>query len=108
MQWFRTIQVTDPKNLDSELGRLIVEKSSIRAVFRSAIFLFRIHKAVVSIRIGLDTCSGCARMISMPCFKRLETFAINHMDLRAAAKLTGKFLKRWLKIVFAKENAGQL
>jgi hypothetical protein len=43
-----------------------------------------------------------------PGAKRLETFAINHMNLRAGAKLTGKFLERWLKIVLAKENAGQL
>lgn len=40
--------------------------------------------------------------------ERLETFAINHMNLRAGAKLTGKFLEGWLKIVLAKENAGQL
>ena len=43
-----------------------------------------------------------------PDAKRLETFAINHMNLRAGAKLTGKFLERWLKIVLAKENAGEL
>ena len=43
-----------------------------------------------------------------PGAKRLETFAIDHMNLRAAAELTGKFLEGWLKIVLAKENAGQL
>jgi hypothetical protein len=43
-----------------------------------------------------------------PDAKRLETLAINHMNLRAAAKLTGKFLKGWLEIILAKENAGQL
>ena len=43
-----------------------------------------------------------------PDAKRLETVAIRHMNLRAGAKLTGKFLERWLKIVLAKENAGQL
>ena len=40
--------------------------------------------------------------------KRLETFTIDHMNLRTGAKLTGKFLERWLEIGFAKENAGQL
>ena len=40
--------------------------------------------------------------------KRLETFAIDDVYLRAASKLTGKFLEGWLKIVLAKENAGQL
>jgi hypothetical protein len=40
--------------------------------------------------------------------KRLETFAIDDMNLRAAAELTGKFLEGWLKIGLAKENAGQL
>ena len=77
-------------------------------IFRSAISLFRIRKAVASIRIGLDTSSECARMISTPVSKRLETVPIDHMNLRAAAKLTGKFLEGWLEIVFAKENAGQL
>ena len=43
-----------------------------------------------------------------PGAKRLETFAIDHMNLRATAELTGKFLERGLEIVFAKENAGQL
>ena len=43
-----------------------------------------------------------------PGAKRLETFAIDDVNLRAAAKLPGKFLKCWLKIVLAKENAGQL
>ena len=43
-----------------------------------------------------------------PDAKRLETFAIDHMNLCAGAKLTGKFLEGWLKIVLAKENAGQL
>ena len=43
-----------------------------------------------------------------PGAKRLETFAIDDMNLRAGAKLTGKFLEGWLKIVLAKENAGQL
>jgi len=43
-----------------------------------------------------------------PDTKRLETFAIDDVNLRAAAKLTGKFLESWLKIVLAKENAGQL
>ena len=42
-----------------------------------------------------------------PCAKRLKTFAIDHVNLRAAAKLTGKFLKSGLEIVFAKVNAGQ-
>ena len=40
--------------------------------------------------------------------ERLETFAIDYMNLRAAAKLTGKFLEGRLEIIFAKENAGQL
>ena len=40
--------------------------------------------------------------------KRLETFAIDDMNLRAGAKLTRKFLEGWLEIVFAKENTGQL
>jgi hypothetical protein len=40
--------------------------------------------------------------------KRLESFAIDDVNLRAAAKLTGKFLEVWLEIVFAKKNAGQL
>ena len=43
-----------------------------------------------------------------PDAKRLETFAIDHMNLRAAAKLTRKFLEGGLEIVVAKENAGQL
>ena len=43
-----------------------------------------------------------------PDAKRLETFAIDHMNLRTGAKLTGKFLEGWLKIVLAKKNAGQL
>ena len=43
-----------------------------------------------------------------PDSKRLETFAVDHMDLRAAAELTGKFLKGWLEIGLAKENTGQL
>ena len=30
-----------------------------------------------------------------------------HMNLRTAAKFTGKFVKGRLEIVFAKENAGQ-
>jgi hypothetical protein len=42
-----------------------------------------------------------------PDAKRLKTFAIRHMNLRAAAKLTGKLLEGWLEIVFAKENARQ-
>ena len=42
------------------------------------------------------------------CFKRMETVSIDNVELRAAAKLTGKFLEGWLEIVFAKENAGQL
>ena len=42
-----------------------------------------------------------------PHSKRLERSAICHVNLRAAADLTGKFLERWLEIVFAKENAGQ-
>jgi hypothetical protein len=43
-----------------------------------------------------------------PDAKRLKTLAIRHVNLRAAAELTGKFLEGWLEIVFAKENAGQL
>ena len=43
-----------------------------------------------------------------PCLKRLEAFAINDMNLRAAAELIGEFLEGWLEIIFAKENAGQL
>ena len=43
-----------------------------------------------------------------PNAKRLESFAIDHMNLRAAEKLTGKFLEGWLEIVLTKENAGQL
>ena len=43
-----------------------------------------------------------------PDAKRLKTLAIRHVNLCAAAKFTGKFLECWLKIVFAKENAGQL
>jgi hypothetical protein len=38
----------------------------------------------------------------------METVSIDNVELRAAAKLTSKFLKRWLEIIFAKENAGQL
>ena len=40
--------------------------------------------------------------------KRLETFAIDDMNLRAAAELTGKFLEGWLETGLAKENTGQL
>ena len=29
------------------------------------------------------------------------------MDLRTATKLAGELVERWLKIIFAKENAGQ-
>jgi hypothetical protein len=43
-----------------------------------------------------------------PDAKRLETFAIDYMNLRAGTKLTGKFLEGWLKIVLAKEDAGEL
>lgn len=43
-----------------------------------------------------------------PGAKRLKTFAIDHMNLRTAAELAGKFLEGRLKIVLAKENAGQL
>ena len=43
-----------------------------------------------------------------PDAKRLETFAIDYMNLRAGTKLTGKFLEGWLEIGLAKENAGQL
>jgi hypothetical protein len=43
-----------------------------------------------------------------PDAKRLETFSIDHVNLRAAAKLTGKFVEGWLEIVLAKENPGQL
>src|SRR4029077_10764574 len=42
------------------------------------------------------------------CFKRTETASINNVELRTAAELTGKFLEGWLKIILAKENAGQL
>jgi hypothetical protein len=41
-----------------------------------------------------------------PSAKWLETFAIDHMNLRAGAELTGKFVEGWLKIVLTKENAG--
>jgi hypothetical protein len=43
-----------------------------------------------------------------PGVKRMEMFAIDHMNLRAGAKLAGKLLEGWLEIVLAKENAGQL
>jgi hypothetical protein len=43
-----------------------------------------------------------------PDAKRLETLAIDHVNLRAATELTGKFLEGWLEIIFAEENAGQL
>ena len=43
-----------------------------------------------------------------PDAKGLETFAIDHVNLRAATELTGKFLEGWLEIVLAKENAEQL
>ena len=42
------------------------------------------------------------------CFKRTKAISIHNVELRAAAKLTGKFLERWLEIVFAEKNAGQL
>ena len=42
------------------------------------------------------------------CSKRTETVSIDNVNLRAAAKLTGKFLEGWLEIVFAEENAGEL
>jgi hypothetical protein len=32
---------------------------------------------------------------------------VEHVDLRSAANFTGEFLKRRLKIIFAKENAWQ-
>src|SRR5947207_928106 len=37
-----------------------------------------------------------------------ERIAIGHMQLRAAAELAGKFVKRRLKPVFSKVHAGQL
>ena len=40
--------------------------------------------------------------------KRLESFAIDNMNLRAATELSGKFLEGWLEIIFAKENTRQL
>jgi hypothetical protein len=40
-------------------------------------------------------------------FERLEAVSIDDVKLRAAAKVTGKFLEGWLEIVFAKENPGQ-
>jgi hypothetical protein len=43
-----------------------------------------------------------------PDAKRLESFTVDHVNLCAGAKFTGKFLERWLEIVLAKENARQL
>ena len=43
-----------------------------------------------------------------PRLKRLEAVSIDNVELRAAAKLTGKVLEGWLEIVFAKENPRQL
>ena len=40
--------------------------------------------------------------------KWLKTFAIDHMNLRTAAELIGKFLEGWLEVDLAKENTGQL
>jgi hypothetical protein len=39
--------------------------------------------------------------------KRLKSFSIGHMQLRAATKFSGKFVKGWLKIIFPKEHARQ-
>ena len=38
------------------------------------------------------------------CFKRTEAVSIDNVELRAAAKLTGKFLERRLEIVFTKKK----
>ena len=43
-----------------------------------------------------------------PDSKRLETFAIDHVNLCATAELTSKFLKGRLEVVRAKENVRQL
>ena len=43
-----------------------------------------------------------------PDAKRLETFSIDHMNLRAAAEFIGKFVKGWLEIIFAKKDARQV
>jgi len=39
--------------------------------------------------------------------KRLESFAVDHMQLRTCAEFTGKFVKGRLKIIFAKEDSLQ-
>ena len=39
--------------------------------------------------------------------KRLESFAVDHMQLRTCAEFTGKFVKDRLKIIFAKEDSLQ-
>jgi hypothetical protein len=40
--------------------------------------------------------------------KRLESFAIDHMQLGTAAEFTSKLVKGRLEIIFAKENARQV
>jgi len=38
------------------------------------------------------------------CFERPKFVPIEHMQLRAAAKFSGEFVKRRLKIIFPEEN----
>ena len=40
--------------------------------------------------------------------KRLESFAFDHVQLRASAEFAGKFVKGWLKIIFAKGHTPQI
>ena len=37
--------------------------------------------------------------------ERLKTVAVDHMQLRAVAKLSGKFVKSWLEIIFTEKRA---
>jgi hypothetical protein len=39
--------------------------------------------------------------------KRLESFAVSHVQLCAGAEFTGKFVKGRLKVILAKENSLQ-